>query len=199
VDAEILYCMIRWFKPENIVEVGSGFSTYLIAQSVEQNRILENVLCNFSTIEPFPNVIVKTGIPGLSELIPKKIQNVNPDVFFNLKQNDILFIDSSHILDIGSDVHHIFNDILPKVNKGVIVHFHDIFLPHEYPKMWVLKKHWFWNEQYILRAFLSGNTKFRVLWAGAYMHFNYFSSLKKAFEYENKARIPPGSFWIQKK
>ena len=198
VDAEILYCMIREYKPKRIVEVGSGFSTYLIAQAVNKNKMSDGISCDFSAIDPYANVVVKNGFPGLTQLVNGKIQEIEPEFFRNLESKDILFIDSSHILDIGSDVQFIFKKILPCLKKGVIVQLHDIFLPFEYPKNWVMKKHWFWNEQYILRAFLYGNSHYHILWAGCYMHYHYFNELKNVFKYESKNRIPPGSFWIRK-
>jgi len=117
--------------------------------------------------------------------------------FGKLKENDILFIDSSHVLKIGSDVQYEYLDILPRLSKGVIVHVHDIFLPAEYPKEWVLKDYIFWTEQYLLQAFLAFNDSFEVLWAGHYMHLKYPNKLEDAFSYKRDERLP-GSFWMRK-
>jgi hypothetical protein len=81
-------------------------------------------------------------------------------------ENDILFIDSCHVSKIGSDVNYDYLDILPRLNKGVLVHIHDIFLPTEYPKEWILRDYKFWNEQYLLQAFLMFNEAFGVMWGG---------------------------------
>jgi hypothetical protein len=115
-----------------------------------------------------------------------------------LEENDILFIDSSHVLKIGSDVQYEYLEILPRLNKGVIVHIHDIFLPAEYRKEWVLKDHIFWTEQYLLQAFLAFNDNFEILWAGSYMHLKHPDKLEVAFNSYRRNERWPGSFWIKK-
>ena len=165
VDGEILYCMIRHFKPRKIFEIGSGNSTYLAAQAVLRNKE-DGHECELIAFEPYPNDVLKAGFPGLSKLISTKIQDVPLSKFNELQENDILFIDSSHVLKIGNDVQYEYLEILPRLNKGVIVHVHDIFLPAEYPKEWILKDYRFWTEQYILQAFLVFNNAFEVLWGG---------------------------------
>lgn len=198
VDGEILYCMIRYFKPRKILEIGSGNSTYLSAKAVLKNREDNNHTCELIAIEPYPIDVLKTGLPGLSKLVPQKVQDVPLSVFCKLKENDILFIDSSHILKIGSDVQYEYLEILPRLNRGVIVHIHDIFLPAEYKKEWVLKNHQFFNEQYLLQAFLTFNDCFEVLWAGSYMHLIYPDKLEEAFGSYKRNKAWPGSFWIRK-
>jgi len=199
VDAEILYCMIRYFKPRRIYEIGSGYSTYLSAQAVQKNMEEDSVYqCKLLAIDPYPNQVVNAGFPGLSELIRKEVQEVPWSEFGKLAENDILFIDSSHVLRIGSDVQYLYLEVLPRLNKGVIVHAHDIFLPAEYPKEWVLRDHRFWTEQYLLQAFLAFNDSSEVLWASSYMHLNYPDKLEEAFRSYGKDQTCPGSFWIRK-
>lgn len=200
VDGEILYCMIRHFKPRKIFEIGSGNSTYLSAQAVLKNRKEDDSYeCELVAIEPYPNKILKAGFPGLSKLIPKKVQDINLLEFKKLKENDILFIDSSHVVKIGGDVQYEYLEILPRLNKGVIVHAHDIFLPAEYPKEWVLKDCRFWTEQYLLQTFLTFNYAFEVLWAGSYMHLKYPDKLEKSFNSYKTNISLPGSFWMRRK
>ena len=197
VDGEILYCMIRHFKPRRIYEIGSGISTYLSAQAVLKNAEEDSgYKCELVAIEPYPNKILEAGFPGLSKLISKEVQDVPLSEFEKLTENDILFIDSSHVLRIGSDVQYEYLEILPRLNKGVIVHAHDIFLPAEYPKEWVLRRHRFWNEQYLLQAFLALNQSFEILWTGSYMHLNYPDKLEVAFSSYNRNERWPGSFWM---
>lgn len=166
VDGEILYCMIRHFKPRKIFEIGSGNSTYLAAQAVLKNKEEDGNECELIAFEPYPNNVLKAGFPGLSKLIPIKIQDIALSKFSELKENDFLFIDSSHVLKIGSDVQYEYLEILPRLNKGVIVHVHDIFLPAEYRREWVLNDYRFYTEQYLLQAFLAFNSAFEVLWGG---------------------------------
>lgn len=195
VDAEILYCMIRHFKPRRIFEIGSGYSTFLAAQAVRLNEA-EGHPCELVAFEPYPNEVLKRGFPGLSRLVETKIENVRLSEFARLEENDILFVDSSHSLKIGSDVHCEFLEIIPRLNKGVIIQVHDIFLPAEYPKEWVLKNHEFYNEQYLLHAFLAFNQSFEVLWAGSFMHLNHPQVLRAAFGSYRGGW--PGSFWMRK-
>ena len=200
VDGEILYSMIRHFKPRRIFEIGSGYSTYLSAQAVQKNAEEDRGYeCELVAFEPYPDEILKAGFPGLSRLVRKKIQDVPVSEFDKLAQNDILFIDSSHVLKTGSDVHLEYLEILPRLNKGVIVHTHDIFLPQEYPKEWVLGRRLFWTEQYVLQAFLAFNDSFEVLWAGNYMNLKHPDELKKAFSSYKRNQTLPGSFWTRRK
>ena len=131
----------------------------------------------FTAIDPFPNRILRKGITGLSRLVPEPVQKVPLAEFEKLREKDMLLIDSSHVLKIGSDVEYEYLEILPRLNKGVLVSFHDIFLPAEYRKGWVMRDHCFWNEQYLLQAFLAFNSSFRILWAGSYMHLIHSEKL----------------------
>lgn len=199
VDGIILYCMIRYFKPKNIIEIGSGYSTYLAAQAILKNKETDfDYECKFTAIEPYPNNILKAGFPGLSELKIKKAEDIPLSEFGELKENDILFIDSSHVLKIGSDVQYELLGILPRLNAGVIIHFHDIFLPSEYLKDWVMTDHRFWNEQYLLHAFLLYNNSFKILWGCAFMDLMHSDKLKDAFSSYDPIKTKPGSFWIQR-
>jgi len=199
VDGEILYSMIRYFKPRRIIEIGSGNSTYLSAQAILKNQEKDRIEGELIAIEPYPNKILEKGFPGLSKLIKKEIQDVDLFLFNQLEENDILFIDSSHVLKIGSDVQYEYLEILPRLKKGVIVHIHDIFLPAEYRKEWILKEHIFYTEQYLLQAFLTFNNAFEILWAGSYMHLKHPELLGNAFNSYNSRAVWPGSFWIRKK
>jgi len=199
VDGEILYCMVRHFKPKTIIEIGSGYSTYLATQAILKNKEENEIECELITIDPYPNKIVEKGFPGLSKLIKKEVQDVGLDEFYKLNENDILFIDSSHILKIGSDVQYEYLEILPRLNSGVVVHIHDIFLPSEYPKQWVQKDRLFFNEQYLLQAFLIYNKEFEVLWATNFINQKHPELFGKSFSSYNSKSICPGSFWMKKK
>ena len=198
VDGEILYCMIRHFKPRKIFEIGSGNSTYLAAQAVLKNKEEGGHECELIAFEPYPNNVLKAGFPGLSKLTPIEIQDVPLSKFDELKEYDILFIDSSHVLKIGSDVQYEYLRVLPRLNKGVIVHVHDIFLPAEYRREWVLNDYRFYIEQYIHQAFLAFNSAFEILWM-SYMHLRHPEKLEKAFSSYNRTSVCPGSFWMRRK
>ncbi len=199
VDGEILYCMIRHFKPGRLIEIGSGYSTLLAAKALLNNKKNHNDhSCEFIVIDPFPNRILRKGIAGVSRLVPEPVQRVPLAEFEKLRENDMLLIDSSHVLKIGSDVKYEYLEILPRLNKGVLVSLHDILLPAEYRKRWVMKDHSFWNEQYLLQAFLAFNTSFRILWAGSYMHLKHSEKLSDAFPSYNQEQDWPGGFWMRR-
>jgi hypothetical protein len=190
--------MIRRLRPSKILEIGSGNSTYISAMATVRNKE-QGSDCELICIEPFPNVILRKGFPGLSRLVVRPMQEVSLAEFENLGENDILFIDSSHMLKIGSDVQRIYLEVLPVLKKGVVVHIHDIFLPAEYPRQWVMEHRMFWNEQYLLQAFLTFNERFEVLWAGSYMHLWHGDELGRAFKSYDRRKNWPGSFWIRRK
>ena len=192
VDALVAYCMVRHFKPRTIIEVGSGFSSLVLGQAAERNK-RAGLIC----IEPFPREFLREGFPGLRSLIEKKVQDIELEFFSQLESDDILFIDSSHTVKIGSDVNYLFLEILPRLRPGVIVHVHDIFLPFEYRRDWVLDELRFWNEQYLLQAFLQFNSEFEVLMANSYLNHYYKNDLRVAFP--ALGSWESGSFWMRRK
>ena len=199
VDGEVLYSTIRHFKPARIFEIGSGFSTFLSAQAILENKKeYSDYDCELVAFEPYPNDTLKEGFPGLTRLMPTKIQKVPVEEFMKLEENDILFIDSSHVSKIGSDVQYEYAEILPRLAKGVIVHIHDIFSPAEYPKRWLFEDRKFWNEQYLVQAFLQFNDSFEILWAGSYMHLTHPDKLKAAFDTYKGNETWPRRLWIRR-
>jgi hypothetical protein len=197
VDAEVLHCMMRHYRPRRVIEIGSGCSTLVTAAALELNRAEGSAPCHFTAIEPYPTPVFRHRIPSLTELLQLPLENVDPALFGELSENDVLFIDSTHVVRCGSDVNRIYLDILPRLKPGVIVHVHDIFLPAEYPKHWVFEEHVFWTEQYLLQAFLAFNREFEVLWSGSYMHMEHSSELARHMpSYRNDGW--PGSFWMRR-
>ncbi|MEM0489128.1 MAG: class I SAM-dependent methyltransferase [Candidatus Bathyarchaeia archaeon] len=195
VDGEIYYCMIRHFKPKKVIEVGAGFSTLLAAEAISKNRE-EGYDCELIAVDPYSMEFLRK-VPGL-RLIEKGAEEVELSEFTNLNENDILFIDSTHVVRIGGEVVYLYLEVLPRLKRGVLIHFHDIFLPLEYPKDWVLKQHRFWNEQYLLQAFLMFNDSFEVVWAGSYMNLKHPDKLEATFRSYRRGQTFPGSFWIRR-
>jgi len=193
-DAITLYCMIRYLQPKKIIEVGCGKSSCVILDTNEL-FIDNSISCTF--IEPYPqkffSLVKKTDLERI-EVIPKKLQEVELSKFSTLSAGDILFIDSTHVSKINSDVNYVFFNILPHLQSGVYIHFHDIFYPFEYPKKWIYSGI-AWNEAYLLRAFLQYNNAFKISF------FNSF--LIKFYEQEIREAMPlfltkAGSIWIKK-
>ena len=198
VDGEILHCMVRDLKPDRIYEIASGNSTLVSAAAALMNEAEGHPPCRLVAYEPYPSDTLRAGVPGLSALEPVKAQEIPLERFAELGDRDILFIDSSHMLKLDSDVQYLYLEVLPRLRPGVVVHAHDIFLPAEYPRAWVMENHWFWNEQYLLQAFLAFNDAFEVLWAGSFMHLRHPAELADAFpSYDPRTRWP-GSFWLRK-
>jgi hypothetical protein len=196
-DAEFLYSIIRHFKPLNIIEVGCGNSTLMIRNAIDANQLDNNdYQVSHLCIEPYE----QPWLENLNiELVRDKVENIDLSFFKRLNKDDILFIDSSHIIKPQGDVLYEILQILPNLNSGVIVHFHDIFTPKDYLSDWILNNHCFWNEQYILEAFLSYNSEFKIIGALNFLSHNYndlFSNKCPIYAKQNERE--PGGFWIQK-
>ena len=181
-DATLLYYMMRILNPQKIIEIGSGFSTSVMLDVNEnyfENRI------QLLSIEPRPERLKKLlKTTDNLTIYETDVQNTSLKIFESLDANDILFVDSSHISKINSDVNYIFFEILPKLKQGVYIHFHDIFFPYEYPSRWIYGGRAY-NEMYILRAFLMNNNAYSVQFGGRVI--------------EDKLNIGHGgSFWIRK-
>ena len=196
-DVEVVHSFIREFKPKKIFEIGSGSTTLILGNALSLN-------CNNGLLtahDPYPGGNVRSGkIPGLHELDIRKAEEIEPSYFLQLEENDVLFIDSTHVVRIGGDVLHLYLDVIPRLKKGVLIHIHDILFPKEYFKDWVLKNRYFWSEMYLLQGFLAFNNAFEILWCGSYMHCKYNQKeLKKVFPHYNPKINFPGSLWIRKK
>src|SRR5262249_5831168 len=155
----VYYALIRHFRPKRIIEIGSGNSTVLAAAACMTNQKEYGAAPRLTAIEPYPNEILKKGLPGLTELIDQPLQKVDLGLFQTLEEGDILFIDSSHVLRAGNDVELEYLEIIPRLKPGVFVHVHDVSLPRRYPKCY-FDQQLFWNEQQLLQAFLAFNSRF---------------------------------------
>jgi len=167
-DAIFLYCFLRQNKPKRIIEVGSGFSSAVILDTLERFS-MEDIEVTF--IEPFPDrleSILRDHDTKKIEIIETMVQEVPIEKMTSLESGDLLFIDSSHVVKCGSDLKNLIFDILPRLPSGVFVHFHDVFYPFEYPTDWLTEGR-FWNEDYFLRAFLSYNSEWKINFFSSYM------------------------------
>lgn len=194
-DSEYLYNMIRLFKPKKIIEIGSGFSTLMAIEAVRQNKKEDpGYCCEHTCIEPYEMPwLEKLGL----KIIREKVENVDKQVFSDLEANDILFIDSSHIIRPQGDVLFEYLEILPILKSGVVVHIHDVFTPKDYLDEWVLDDIKLWNEQYLLEAFLTFNDQYRIIGALNYLKHHYSEQLmQKCPVLMKKKHEEPGSFWL---
>lgn len=194
-DAEYLYNIIRLFKPRRLIEIGSGNSTLMARNAIKRNMVdVPGYDCAHVCIEPYEQSWLEDiGVTVIRE----KVEDVGLDVFGALSENDLLFIDSSHIIRPQGDVLFEYLEVLPSLRKGVIVHVHDIFTPRDYLDEWFGEN--FWNEQYLLEAFLTCNKAYRVIGATNYLSHKYnelFSS--KCPIYKMQTGREPGSFYMVK-
>jgi len=195
-DAEYLYNIVRHFKPRRIIEIGSGMSTLMVQNAILQNKIENNnYQCHHICIEPYEQPwLEKKEV----ELIRKRVETIDKSLFQKLEANDILFIDSSHIIRPQGDVLFEYLEILPKLKPGVLIHTHDIFTPRDYLNDWVFN-HLFWNEQYLLEAFLIFNKEFKIIAALNYLSHNYRKEFAdKCPVFAKQPGREPGAFWIVK-
>ncbi len=197
-DSEILYSIIRYFKPRHIIEIGSGYSTLMAINAIQKNHEeMDNYSCEHICIEPYERLWLKS-CPV--KLIRQKLESIDTAFFDILAENDILFIDSSHIIRPQGDVLKEYLEILPNLKSGVLIHIHDMFTPRDYEKKWIYECVRFWNEQYLVEAFLSNNNKFEVLLANNFLSHDY--KVEFSEKCPNYALVSdnfePGSFWIKK-
>jgi predicted O-methyltransferase YrrM len=194
-DAILLNGMIRRLKPKRVIEIGSGYSSAMLLDTNE--RWFDNAIaCTF--IEPYPDLLyslLKKDDRERIRVFPTRLQEVDLSVFSELEANDILFIDSTHVSRVGSDVNYIFFQILPLLKQGVHVHIHDIFYPFEYPMPWIDQGR-AWSELYVLRGFLQYNNAFDIVLFNTYME-HFFAKF-----FEEKMPLcmknPGGSIWLRK-
>jgi len=167
-DAIFLYGMIRHAAPRRIVEVGSGHSSCVMLDTAE---LFLGGHVDFTFIEPYPNRLLSLLRPEdlrRVKILAQRVQDIGLEPFLALEPNDILFIDSSHVMKIGSDVQHLLAEILPRLRPGVYVHIHDVFYPFEYPEEWITEGR-AWNEAYALRAFLTFSDVFEIVLFNTYL------------------------------
>lgn len=191
-DALVQYGLLRELKPNRIVEVGCGWSSLMMQRALERN----NTPCQVTQVEPFPN-------PSLFKLYPKDwqlhkvpLQRAPFEIFESLQAGDICFYDGSHCSKAASDVNWFFFEILPRLAPGVIIHIHDIFLPDDYPQLWIFERGQTWNEQYLLQAFLMHNRDYKILIANAFLCKTHRKALEET--YRGIRPISGGSFWMKK-
>lgn len=202
-DAIILYAFLRHFRPGKVIEVGSGFSSALMLD-VKDRYFSGNM--DFIFIEPHPDrlkMLLSGEDKKSCQIINRPVQEVEIDFFTQLEAGDLLFIDSSHVGKVCSDVGYILNTILPALNKGVFVHFHDIPWPFEYPEAW-FRQGRVWNEVYMIRSFLQYNETFEIVYFNSMMERNYTDLLKEKMPMVLKAPISRtvlgnSSLWLRKR
>jgi hypothetical protein len=195
-DAQYWYSLIRLKKPRNIIEIGSGNSTKMARLAIEfNNKEDSNYECNHICIEPYEMPWLENiGVKVLRE----KVENLDLSFFEILNENDILFIDSSHMIRPQGDVLFEFLELIPSLKSGVIIHVHDIFSPRDYPKEWVVDFVRLWNEQYLLEAFLNYNNSYKIIGALNLLYNNHNELFNDKCPILVENAMVPSSFYFTK-
>lgn len=195
-DAEFLYNMIRHAKPRRLIEIGCGHSTLLAVEAERRNAAEpQGHACEHLCIEPYEQPWLER-LPGVT-VFRRKVEDVDREVFARLEANDILFIDSSHVIRRQGDVVFEFLEVLPLLRPGVLVQVHDIFSPRDYPLAWIELKGYMIDEQYLLEAFLSHNPQFRIIGAVNMLKCDHFKRLaEKCPILKTQPHREPGSLWL---
>jgi hypothetical protein len=194
-DADFLYNFVRNFKPNKIIEIGSGNSTKIVNLAINKNKgeSSQGKLTQHICIEPYE-------MPWLDNfdvtLLRSKVEDTDIEIFRSLEEGDLLFIDSSHIIRPQGDVLHEYQRILPILKKGVYIHVHDIFSPRDYLEDWIKKDVKMWNEQYLLESLLTYSNKFKIKYSLNFMKHSHYKSLKNCCPYL-KQDSEPGSIYIE--
>jgi len=194
-DAICLYGMIRHLRPKRIVEVGSGHSSCVMLDT--SDLFLDGGVAH-TFIEPYPEKLLsllKPEDPRRVTILKQRVQDVGLAPFLALERNDILFIDSSHVVKIGSDVSYLLGEILPRLQVGVHIHVHDIFFPFEYPEGWIAEGR-VWSEAYALRAFLAFNEAFEIVLFNTFLERFHRRLFEEAMPL--CLRNEGGSIWLRR-
>ena len=194
-DSEFLYAAVRHFRPARILEVGSGFSTLMMLRAIEANHAADPAYrCQLTCVEPFEMPWLDR-IPGI-DVLRHPAEALDESRVRSLAANDILFIDSSHVVRPQGDVVRLYLELMPLLAPGVLVHVHDVFTPRDYPKGWVVDEVRLYTEQYLLEALLSGGRRFRVLAGLNLLAHRHPEKLAAKFPVFARRRSEPGSVWL---
>jgi predicted O-methyltransferase YrrM len=195
VEADVLHAIIRRHRPHRIIELGSGFSSLIIADAARRNAA-DGSPVSYTAFDPFARNFIRAGVEGL-ELVARSATEVPSEDLEALGDGDILFVDTTHTVKLASEVNHVILDVLPALAPGVIVHVHDIYLPFEYPRQF-FEQRCFWAEQYLLQAFLTQNPNWDILlplYSLVRERPAEVSSLVRTFE----PAAGPGAFWMRRR
>jgi predicted O-methyltransferase YrrM len=194
-DGAVLHGMLRYLRPRRIVEVGSGYSSAMILDTVD-GWLGRDTAVTF--VEPHTELLhslLRPGDTAHMTIHGMPVQELPLGVFDALDAGDVLFLDLTHVVKPGSDVNHVILDVLPRLRPGVWVHFHDIFFPFEYPPEWVREGR-AWQETYLLRAYLAENPHWEIRWFQSYLWLRHRRLLERLVPWS--IRNPGGNLWLQK-
>lgn len=188
MDAFAYWAIIREHRPSRVVEIGSGFSTLLAAQAV-----IENSFGRITAIDPYPREFIRRNDLGI-DLVTEPAEDTDPELLLSLRRGDIVFVDSTHVVRQGGDVNWFFLSVLPRLNPGVLVHVHDVYLPFDYPVELMQLRNVYWTEQYLLQSYLTHNVRSKVLFGSRFAAHAFPDETARAFH--GVDALSGASFWI---
>jgi hypothetical protein len=189
-DTEVLYTTIRTVRPRRVIEVGCGHSTQIMRQAILDGHLNTRLIA----IDPRPRLHIR-GL--VDEFYPLPLEMLpHSEMLTSLQAGDILFIDSSHEILPGNDVVVLYLQVLPLLPPGVLIHIHDIFLPYEYPREWILDQGWPFHEQYLVQALLTYGNTFEALWAGHFLQHTLPDFTQHFRHLQNRVAK---SLWLRKR
>jgi len=197
-SAVLLHCVLRSYASRRVIEVGGGYSSLISMAALRLNGPGGTFTC----VEPYPSAWLAQAIASSGgKLVREPVQTLGPELFGELQAGDLLFIDSSHVSKLASDVNHLYLSVLPTLRPGVLVHVHDIYIPYEYPREHFFSSNQqFWNEQYLLQALLSANPALEVLVPAYYLQSDRVPEFKAAFPgWDPQRHRRSSSFYFRKR
>ncbi len=197
-DAEYLYSMIRHFRPARILEIGSGHSTLMMLEAINANRAADpEYAADLTCVEPYEMPWLDSA-QGIT-ILRQRVEDIDIGHVRALRANDILFMDSSHVIRPQGDVVREYLEFLPLLAPGTLVHIHDIFTPRDYPRRWMVDEVRLWNEQYLFEAFMCNNAVFRIIGALNYLSRHHRAAANAAFPAMRALpHCDPGSIWLRR-
>lgn len=195
MDADVLYAMVRHHSPQTVLELGSGFSSAVIAEALERNRA-DGAQGRHEIVDPYPSPLLRRLDPQ-PEVSSESAATIEAERFMRLRAGDLLFVDTSHVVKPGSEVLRVVFEVLPLLAPGVVIHFHDIFAPFPYPRVLYDEYDVHWQEQYLLQAFLSFNPHFTVLCANHALWRLRREQVSRLFP-ALRPGMEPSGFWFRR-
>lgn len=197
IDAQLLYAMVRRFRPRRVIELGSGYSTLVIATASARNAS-EGQPVEHRVYDPFPSAVL-ARVRDRIELHARSAAEIELETFAALEADDVLFIDTTHVVKPRSEVLHLLLNALPALQPGVVAHIHDVYRPFEYPRALYEVFGAYWQEHYLLQAFLAFNAEFEVLCATHALARLRPEQLATLVPNGAAGAASPSSFWIRRR
>ena len=176
-DAEFLYKFVLVKKPKKIIQIGAGVATAVTFLAAEDAEYSPEIVC----IDPYPTAFLEAEqAKGTIRLIEERAQRVETAVYDELQAGDLLFIDSTHTIRPGSEVTRLMLEVIPSLNSGCFVHFHDIWFPYDYSPTTMTSDLFWWHESVFLHAFLVDNARVRLRASLSYLYHSNWERLRKS-------------------